>query len=214
MYNLQNDMSGSAGHVATKHCRKCGETKGADAFHRQPLNRDGLQSYCRECVKVYSKAHAKTDAGKQSRKNWRDKKLGRTRAQEVNVLPPVAAPPYQAMASHQQDMCAYCLEPLGDDAVVRLVIPERTGGRWEMGNVVITCGPCGEPAERGEFKRPRLSAYNGPSIALVNETARTDNVTKLGQFICGDCRQSKRRGDFYKDDTDTCKDCHRRRLGM
>ena len=40
-----------------KTCTKCGETKSADGFSRDPSKRDGLSSQCKECRHAYREAH-------------------------------------------------------------------------------------------------------------------------------------------------------------
>lgn len=37
----------------TKICRRCGKEKPAGEFNRKSSSPDGLQSYCKECVKEY-----------------------------------------------------------------------------------------------------------------------------------------------------------------
>jgi len=57
----------------TKTCRKCGETKPADEFPRQPARRDGLSSWCKAC-------HA------EACRAWRDRKRDEHRQAELVVL--------------------------------------------------------------------------------------------------------------------------------
>ena len=35
--------------IIAKTCRKCGVTKAVDLFYKHPTNKDGLNSYCKEC---------------------------------------------------------------------------------------------------------------------------------------------------------------------
>lgn len=39
----------------TKYCPRCEETLSTKKFTRNPSRKDGLQSYCRECLKLYRK---------------------------------------------------------------------------------------------------------------------------------------------------------------
>lgn len=38
---------------ATKQCSKCGEVKTTTEFNKKSASRDGLQSQCKHCVKIY-----------------------------------------------------------------------------------------------------------------------------------------------------------------
>lgn len=41
--------------METKLCTKCGKTKPISEFGLNKSKKDGLQSYCKECVKEYKK---------------------------------------------------------------------------------------------------------------------------------------------------------------
>lgn len=43
--------------VTEKRCRRCGETKSVDGFHRNRSKRDGLATQCKECQRAYCEAH-------------------------------------------------------------------------------------------------------------------------------------------------------------
>ncbi len=47
---MQQDSS-----IRLKHCRKCGEDKPPEAFHRNKSKGDGLSSYCASCYRGYAK---------------------------------------------------------------------------------------------------------------------------------------------------------------
>jgi hypothetical protein len=40
--------------LPAKRCRCCGERQPVDGFYRHPHNRDGLQSWCKACMKKRS----------------------------------------------------------------------------------------------------------------------------------------------------------------
>jgi len=44
-----------------KHCKKCGEDKPLDQFHKNKSKHDGLTTYCKECWKEYERNRAKRD---------------------------------------------------------------------------------------------------------------------------------------------------------
>lgn len=43
--------------ITMKTCTKCGETKSVDRFYRDRSNRDGMETKCKECKRVYYEAH-------------------------------------------------------------------------------------------------------------------------------------------------------------
>lgn len=44
---------GAAGLILSKRCAKCGRDRSPAAFRRRAAAADGLQSYCRDCQKVW-----------------------------------------------------------------------------------------------------------------------------------------------------------------
>ena len=43
--------------IKTKHCRKCDTTQSVEVFSKHNRNRDGLQTQCKGCNKVYKQAN-------------------------------------------------------------------------------------------------------------------------------------------------------------
>lgn len=43
--------------METKLCTKCGQVKPVSEFGKNKSKKDGLQSHCKECVKIYKKKH-------------------------------------------------------------------------------------------------------------------------------------------------------------
>lgn len=60
------------GKAAVKVCTKCGETKPVAEFHMQAQKRDGLQPYCKACMKIASAAYraANSDKEKARHAKW------------------------------------------------------------------------------------------------------------------------------------------------
>jgi hypothetical protein len=52
-----------------KTCRRCGETKGAEEFPPNRRLRDGLHSYCRACMAVYSRRWREQNPGRVAERN-------------------------------------------------------------------------------------------------------------------------------------------------
>lgn len=43
--------------MKTKFCNKCTTNKSVDDFHKNPTRKDGVQTMCKECRKVYHRKH-------------------------------------------------------------------------------------------------------------------------------------------------------------
>ncbi|MEN6554085.1 MAG: HEAT repeat domain-containing protein [Methanobacterium sp.] len=50
----------------TKICQKCGESKSLTDFYKNIRSKDGLSSYCKECMREYSKDHKKSSKSKKT----------------------------------------------------------------------------------------------------------------------------------------------------
>lgn len=50
-----------------KKCGKCGEVKARSEFHKSPSKKDGLQSMCKECRKLYIREHYQKNKDKYKR---------------------------------------------------------------------------------------------------------------------------------------------------
>lgn len=50
--------------MQTKRCIRCNETKPGADFHRDTRARDGLQTYCKNCLRQYQKSYLSTPRGK------------------------------------------------------------------------------------------------------------------------------------------------------
>lgn len=85
----------------TKWCARCDTTKSASEFYTNCAAKDGLQTYCKPCLKAYElERYHKNPARrlKIQRKSDLKRKYGLT--QEA----------YDSMISDQNGMCAICLE--------------------------------------------------------------------------------------------------------
>lgn len=98
-----------------KTCRKCGQVKPVDQFHKHPSTRDGLREKCKACIKEYqlvwreanldaikarAKAHRQTP-GYQATKNERNRKAAEARRQRLGNE--------QYLAEHRRKMMGYRL---------------------------------------------------------------------------------------------------------
>lgn len=61
--------------METKFCTKCEKQKPVSEFGKNKSKKDGLQSYCKECVKIYKRKHYEdnTDYYKEKAKTYRKK---------------------------------------------------------------------------------------------------------------------------------------------
>lgn len=85
----------------TKRCPKCDTVKDVSDFYANRASLDGLQSYCKPCLKAYENNRYHKDPAKRLkivRKSDLKRKYGLT--QEA----------YDAMISDQNGACAICLE--------------------------------------------------------------------------------------------------------
>jgi predicted transposase YbfD/YdcC len=61
-----------------KTCGKCGETKARSEFHKNPTKKDGVQTMCKECRKLYIRQHYKKNketyiiSAQKSKKRFRE----------------------------------------------------------------------------------------------------------------------------------------------
>lgn len=55
--------------MKTKYCNKCDTYKSVDDFHKNPKKKDGIQTMCKECRKVYHKKHYEKNKGRYTNQN-------------------------------------------------------------------------------------------------------------------------------------------------
>lgn len=107
-----------------KTCRDCGEEKPLDAFHKQPLNRDGRMGHCKDCAKI--RARNRYEANKE-----RERAVNREKARLRRLADPVGVAAYERaiklrkkygitvedwdrMYDQQLGRCAICFCTLAD----------------------------------------------------------------------------------------------------
>ena len=87
-----------------KTCRKCGEDKPKSAYYASKQNKDGLNSYCKQCKNGHGSEYQRTTKGRMYHRN---RHLTRTYG--------ITNDDFQAMLHKQQGKCACCgtLDPRG-----------------------------------------------------------------------------------------------------
>lgn len=79
--------------MAFKYCPKCDKTKSYIFFGKNKSRSDGLQSYCKECMKISRKKNSKKEKSKELakirqkryREKKKEKKLDKKELMKVNV---------------------------------------------------------------------------------------------------------------------------------
>jgi hypothetical protein len=111
-----------------KFCPKCGKTQPLTNFAGNKQRKDGLQCYCKPCMRLAQKASYEVDPSrwaKRERKNRLRREFGLT------------ADIYDAMLEAQRGVCAICHMP--DSRGIRLAIDHcHTTGQVRA----LLCGPC------------------------------------------------------------------------
>lgn len=139
-----------------KTCRKCGETKSLEDFHRNGASKDGHVHFCKPCKLEQNRQwrEANPTYMRDYAENWR--KASPTRKQESHLWHRYGLRPedYARMLAEQQGQCPICGTPEG-----RLVVDHNhaTGRVREL-----TCGRCNTYigyVEKTPELLPRIVAY-------------------------------------------------------
>lgn len=63
--------TGDGGGDTAKRCPRCGETKPLDRFSKDRARKDGLRTYCRECMRTQRRRYRDTEKGREARRRER-----------------------------------------------------------------------------------------------------------------------------------------------
>lgn len=120
--------------VLAKHCTKCGSDKLLTEFYRRSRSPDGLQSWCKECLRSYCDAVEETPEGRLTRKQinkrhrqrnplFREQDATRARerrkspiykakqrVQDIRKLYGLSEAAYNVLHTRQGGQCAICGE--------------------------------------------------------------------------------------------------------
>lgn len=141
--------------MTTKTCRDCDETKPVSEFSRRASAKDGLQSYCRACVRIRNQASHKANPRTEQKRAWWAANTERTRgyAQDWNERNPQRRldlnSQYRArkldatvedvrtdvvLAAHGR-WCYLCETAIGEDLHLDHVVPLARGGEHSYANI-------------------------------------------------------------------------------
>lgn len=67
--------------TTTKQCRVCDEVKDITEYYRNKRSKDGYDTRCKECTKVYNQAH--TASRNKATKAWQDRNPGVRKAYQA-----------------------------------------------------------------------------------------------------------------------------------
>lgn len=97
----------------TRLCRRCGESKNRDEFHKASRRKDGLQTWCKVCQAESHAAWVATNRGRAneiSRRSYANKGREGQRARLYGMAPGE----YAALFERQDGRCAVCRAPDGE----------------------------------------------------------------------------------------------------
>lgn len=97
----------------TKLCRKCGETKPLEDFHKDRKSKDGHCFYCKECNKRKTREHYRDNVDKVAEKERgrRRAKSGEYRDYNYRSKYGITLEDYNRMFEEQGGVCATCGQP-------------------------------------------------------------------------------------------------------
>jgi hypothetical protein len=113
-----------------KTCLKCQVSKPVSSFAPKRGVRDGLQSWCRECMRVRQKANYRTSA-------WDQYRVSRNRARQRGLKWDLDFTTWEFLRSQP---CDYCGLPIETKAGSLDRLDNAVG--YELGNVVPCCFIC------------------------------------------------------------------------
>ena len=91
-----------------KICTKCKEIKPENDFHKYSRSKDGLQYYCKSCVR--QRQQDNKEELSRYRKEWGRKNKNRTRDYALQNKFGISLIEYEQLSFNQNDVCAICKE--------------------------------------------------------------------------------------------------------
>lgn len=160
----------------SKLCSKCQLDKPLDEFYKQSSSKDGLQSWCKSCLRTWEKSYKKRPEVIEARRAmareiyWRDPEKFRQKKRDwANSNPHNAIDHrhgrgagvvYDRLIAEQDGKCAFCRR---DDRKLHLDHSHQTGEfRWALcGNCNRALGLLGESPETIERMLNLLNEHLG-----------------------------------------------------
>lgn len=93
-----------------KLCTRCGETKDNDSFVRGARQRDGLQAWCRDCMRSYTREHRERPGVKERRNAAARARRDPSRAKDAGLrrLYGITLLQFNTMLDAQHGRCMVC----------------------------------------------------------------------------------------------------------
>lgn len=135
--------------AGTKRCGRCGEVHPIEFFYQEKNRGDGLRNHCKLCDKFRNRIRYMKNGAEYAR-NWQ-RNFSKTQCmtlkyweQRVDFDHFIGISGAEAMdlfVSHQY--CEYChIKLAGWQCQLDHRVPHKRGGKNEISNIAISCGPC------------------------------------------------------------------------
>lgn len=134
----------------TKRCSKCKNTKSRKEFHNQSASKDGLNAWCKTCMKEYCKGR---DYGDRSTyyKKWVNTKEGRAvkrannrRRRALQHSAETDNHNIEELEAHIVSLGGVCFYCGSDWSQIDHVVPLVRGGSDTLFNLVPSCAECNQ----------------------------------------------------------------------
>ncbi len=101
----------------TKTCSKCGEARSLDEFGKKASNKDGLQSWCKACLSIYSREYGARNRDKLNAYNreYRAANPLMVFASGIKRHYGITLADYDVMLEAQGGVCAICGKTPGEN---------------------------------------------------------------------------------------------------
>lgn len=214
--------------MTSKICTKCKVEKSLDEFYGRKNVKDGKQSECKSCLSNRSLEYKVTLSGC-LRIIWRTAKHNANRRLEKGRVDAgvfeLSLDDVEGLWKKQDGKCYYSNIPMNYDQYNWRVSLERLNPNqgYIKDNVVLTCIEFNSTSIQWsiekvknmlnlrkqtplQFEPKPFQAKKKPQ--KTHEKITITRIEDVEHFNCNHCKEIKPRGDFHKDVTKGCKNCH------